>query len=507
VGTVAGLLLAALLVGCGSSATDSGSQPTPTPTPTPTSGPPAPPTAASTLGVIRGADISWLTQMQTVGYSWQDETGTQMSALQILQNHGVSAVRIRTFVNPAISSSALGVGDTDQAGSVALAQMANKLGMQVMIDFHYSDTWADPSHQAVPAAWANDSYTQMQSDLYNYTYNFMTALLAAGVTPAWVQVGNEIDSGMLLPTGSTSNMTQLVGLINQGYQAVKKASPTTQVIIHHSGLSNLTNLEWFYDNLTTNGAQFDILGFSYYDGPDTLTTSAANLATMASRYSKPVMICEIGHTVSDTMGSEYDVKSAIEALAAVPNQAGLGLFYWEPEAPDDAITSNYSMGSVTETSGMHLQFTGAIDQFLFTGGTSGNQILNSGFNAGINGWQLTASSSGVFTTQPGGNGTEFVLSPAAAYTASISQDQVSLPDGSYTLTAWIESSGGQNSATLYAQPVGGSKMSAGLPTANAWTQVQIANVRVIEGEATIGISVDANAGNWIRVESVSFTKN
>ena len=335
----------------------------------------------------------------------------------------------------------------------------------------------------------------------------MTALAAAGVTPTWVQVGNEIDEGMMLPIGSTSNWSQLAGLINQGYQAVKAVSPTTKVIIHHSGLSTLSNLEWFYDNLASNGAQYDILGFSYYDGPDTLSAATANLATMAARYNKPVMICEIGHTATDVLGSEYDVRSAMEALAAVPNGNGLGLFYWEPEAPDDSTTSNYTMGAVNESSSGQLQFTGTIDQFLFTGGSSGNQILNPQFSSGLNGWQMTMSAAGVVSTQTGGNGTMMVIGSSAAHTATVTQDAVSLPDGTYTVTAMVESSGGQNSATLSVAPVNGTTQTVNLPTASTWTQVQIANVSVTAGEATLTFNVKGNAGNWVRVESINFAVN
>ncbi len=500
------LLLASMLAGCGGS-TGSASSTTTTTTTTTTTPPPQPPSVTSTQAVVRGVDVSWLTQLETLGYSWKDETATQMNALAVLQSHGVTAVRIRTFVKPAISSAALGVGNTDQAGSIALAQRAAKLGLQVMIDFHYSDTWADPSHQATPAAWANDDYAQLQSDMYTYTYNFMTALIAAGVTPTWVQVGNEIDAGMMLPIGSTSNRSQLAGLINQGYQAVKDVSPTTKVIIHHSGLSSLANLESFYDNLTSNGAQYDILGFSYYDGPDTLSTATDNLATMSGRYNKPVMICEIGHVATDVLGSEYDVRSAMEALAAVPSSNGLGLFYWEPEAPNDSTTSNYTMGAVSEPSSGQLQFTGTIDQFLFTGGSSGNQVLNSQFSSGLSGWQMTISAAGVVSIQTGGNGTMLVIGSTAAHSATLTQDAVSLPNGSYTLTALVESSGGETSAKLSVAPVNGATQTVNLPTASTWTQVQITNVSVTAGEAALSLTVNGNAGNWLRVESVSFAIN
>jgi arabinogalactan endo-1,4-beta-galactosidase len=166
------------------------------------------------------------------------------------------------------------VGDLDQAGSIALAKQANAMGFKIMIDFHYSDTWADPGHQTTPAAWTNDSYAQLQTDVYNYTYNFMTALAAAGVTPQYVQVGNEINSGMLWPIGSVgattvngNNFTQITGLINSGYSAVKAVSSTTQVVIHIATISNLSDFEWFFDGLKAAGANFDVIGGSYYDGP------------------------------------------------------------------------------------------------------------------------------------------------------------------------------------------------------------------------------------------------
>jgi arabinogalactan endo-1,4-beta-galactosidase len=327
-------------------------------------------TSPPATAAVVGADVGWLTQLESMGYTWTDTTGASGSALQILKTAGVNTIRIRTFVNPTITAGVLGVGDLDQTGSIALAKTASAMGFKIVIDFHYSDTWADPGHQTTPAAWASDNYAQLQTDVYNYTFNFMTALVAAGVTPDYVQVGNEINSGMLWPIGSVgattvngNNFTQVTGLINSGYSAVKAASSTSQVVIHIAGISNLSDFEWFYDGLTAASAKFDVIGASYYDGPTNITTVASNLNTLAARYSKPVLIAEIGYLYSDPTDAYTDVQGALQAMNAVPSGMGLGVIYWEPEAPDDAATANYTMGAVTEGSGKVLQFTAAINAF------------------------------------------------------------------------------------------------------------------------------------------------
>jgi len=320
----------------------------------------SPPATATVVG----ADVGWLTQLQSMGYTWTDPAGATGSALLILKNAGVNTIRIRTFVNPTIAPGVLGVGDNDQAGSIALAVLANSMGFKIMIDFHYSDTWADPGHQTTPAAWSTETYAQLQTSVYNYTFGFMQALAADGIYPQYVQVGNEINGGMLWPTGSNStNFTQLAGLINSGFSAVKAVSSSTQVVVHLATISDLTTFEWFFDALTAAGGNFDVMGGSYYDGPSNIATVGANLKTLVARYNKPVMICEIGYLYSDPTDAYTDVQGAIQAMNAVPNSMGLGVIYWEPEAPDDSSTDAYTMGAVTESSGKVLQFTTAINAF------------------------------------------------------------------------------------------------------------------------------------------------
>lgn len=165
------------------------------------------------------------------------------------------------FVNP---SSDRASGHCSPAEVVAMAKRAAGLGFRIMVDFYYSDTWADPGHQAKPAAWVNDSFSQLQADVYNHTYSVLSSLKANGVTPEWVQVGNEIPNGMLYPDGSTSNFAQLAQLINQGYSAVKAANAATKVVIHLDRGNNNALYRSFFDNLTSNGGKFDVIGMSYY---------------------------------------------------------------------------------------------------------------------------------------------------------------------------------------------------------------------------------------------------
>ncbi|MFA6582160.1 MAG: glycosyl hydrolase 53 family protein, partial [Paludibacter sp.] len=174
---------------------------------------------ASTTIFSNGGDISWLPEMEKESnFQFLNDNGVAQDCFQILKDHGINTIRLRTWVNPNMTDWKNGHCST--AETVAMAVRAQSWGMRVMIDFHYSDTWADPGHQIKPAAWVGHDFPTLLNDLYNYTYGVMTALNAAGVTPEWVQVGNETSGGMVYPDGSTSNWSQLAQLINKGYDAV-----------------------------------------------------------------------------------------------------------------------------------------------------------------------------------------------------------------------------------------------------------------------------------------------
>jgi arabinogalactan endo-1,4-beta-galactosidase len=282
----------------------------------------------------KGADVSWLPQMEASGFKFYDSLGKETDCLQILKDHGMNTVRLRTFVNPSNDSRS---GHCSSAETVALAVRAQKLAFRIMIDFHYSDSWADPGKQVKPAAWASHSFLQLLDDVYNYTFQVMTDLKSAGISPEWVQVGNEINPGMLLPDGSSSNMVNLSQLINKGYDAVKAVSPKTLVIVHLANGSNNATFRWFFDSFTINGGKLDVIGLSYYpywdkkNYKDNIDALAANMNDMSSRYRRPVMVVETGGTDTAINDTYNLLSAAIDKVRAVPDNKGLGVLYWEPE--------------------------------------------------------------------------------------------------------------------------------------------------------------------------------
>jgi len=284
----------------------------------------------------KGADISWLPQMEASGYKFYNNQGVQEDCFKILKDHGINSIRLRTWVNPSDDKFS---GHCSKDETVAMAVRAKKWGMCVMIDIHYSDSWADPGKQVKPKAWEGHDFPQLLKDVYDYTFDVMTALKKAGVKPEWVQVGNEIPTGMIYPEGSTSNWNQLAQLINKGYDAIKAVSPKTKVILHVDQGNNKERFRTWFDNAKANGAKYDIIGLSYYPfwlegNPDyalSIEDLGKNLKDIAARYDKEVMVVEVGG--EDTkIQNTYDMLIAVlKKVKEVPNNKGLGVFYWEPE--------------------------------------------------------------------------------------------------------------------------------------------------------------------------------
>lgn len=287
-----------------------------------------------------GADVSWLPQMEATGYKFYDVDGAEKDCLQLLKDRGINTIRLRVWVNPSTDRKN---GHCSPAETVVMAVRAQNLGMRIMIDFHYSDTWADPGHQAKPAAWATHTFAELQDDVYNHTYEVLNMLKTAGVTPEWVQVGNEIPAGILFPDGSNSgnNFVKLTQLLNKGYEATKAINTAIKVIIHIDQGNNNARSRWFYDGVKAQNLKYDVIGLSYYPywlgsnpNPDytaSIVDLGNNLKDMASRYGKEVMIVEIGGDSTLPQNTKDMITATINAVKAVPNNKGLGVVYWEPQ--------------------------------------------------------------------------------------------------------------------------------------------------------------------------------
>nr|WP_324260032.1 glycosyl hydrolase 53 family protein [Cellvibrio fontiphilus] len=282
---------------------------------------------------VKGADVSWTSEIEANGISYYNRNGVKKDIFAIMKEQGMTAVRLRVWVNPAD-----GWYNSTQ-DVVAKAKRVKAAGMKLMIDFHYSDTWADPGHQTKPAAWNSYSLQQLMDAVWNSTRYTLQAVKDAGVTVDWVQVGNETNNGMLWSEGKASvSMKNYAWLTNTGYNAVKSIYPGAKVVVHLANCHDNANFRWIFDGLKINGANFDIIGASSYPTNATgYTWQAANSAClnnlndMVARYAVPVMISEIGvpwdHTQAQTI-----VKDMITKVGQVSGGKGIGIFYWEPQA-------------------------------------------------------------------------------------------------------------------------------------------------------------------------------
>lgn len=282
----------------------------------------------------KGADIGWLQQMEATGYVFYDESGKNRDCLEILQEHGINSVRLRVWVNPSENPHS---GHNSIEDVAIMAKRAADMGFKIMIDFHYSDSWADPGKQNKPAAWKDHSIGHLARDVYDHTFNSLSLLKQKMIPVTWVQVGNEISNGMLWPEGHTDNFSNLALFINQGYAAVKEVFPATQVIVHLDEGNNGSKFKDFFDQLAANGGKYDLVGMSYY--PYWLNTHYSeniedlkkNINAVIGRFGKDVIITEIGGIDEEADITHEMLSQVIKILREVPNNSGRGIFYWEPQ--------------------------------------------------------------------------------------------------------------------------------------------------------------------------------
>ena len=325
--------------------------------------------------IAYGSDVGLLSQLENEGITWVDDTGEQEDALKLLKEKGVDAIRIRAFVKPNSNfkwtkpdGSMCMLGYSDTKGVIYTAKRAKELGMKVMIVFHYSDHFADPMYQDIPSEWQDASASELEKYVYDYTYYVMSQLAEENIYPEWVQVGNELTSGMLLPYGSsTSNFSQLAKYLNSGYDAVKVVSPSTKVVTHLAHGHDIEGYKWFLDQfIKTYSGKTDVIGMSYYPlwiGSNEIEKMTENLNSIVRNYGKEVMVCETGGYEKEEKETYDLLREEINALNAVPGNKGIGIFYWEPEVNSDILLDKYPLGATKIISDKKLQFTTALNAF------------------------------------------------------------------------------------------------------------------------------------------------
>lgn len=281
-----------------------------------------------TVDFAKGADIGWLSEMEASGYKFYSDSGIEQDCMDILKDHGINSLRFRVWVNP--TEKWCGKDDV-----VTMAKRAKDKGFRIMIDFHYSDWWADPGQQNIPAAWANDTLEQMAKHLFDHTYDVLDSLKQNDIIPEWVQVGNETNNGMLWPMGKASaSMKNYAILTQSGYNAIKAVDSTIKVIVHISNGYKNSTFRWIFDGLKNNGTKWDVIGMSLYPGYANLAWATvdeqclANMKDMIARYGTQVMICEVGMDKSKAKECK-DFLTDIQVKTY--SVGGLGVFYWEPE--------------------------------------------------------------------------------------------------------------------------------------------------------------------------------
>jgi arabinogalactan endo-1,4-beta-galactosidase len=314
-----------------------------------------------------GADLSYVNEMEDHGGQYRRD-GQLCDPFRLFHDFGANIVRVRLWHTPTWTQYST-LADVEKT-----IRRARALGMAVLLDFHYSDTWADPAKQLIPAAWVhiNDLDT-LQQALHDYTRDVLIRLHERGLMPEYVQIGNEINSEMLLPfkvgeEGAPINWPRNAALINAGIQAVREIGRTTpikpQVMLHIAQPENV--IPWFDAALAAGVTDFDLIGLSYYSHWSTFSMPRMGQAirTFKERYGRAVMIVETAYPwtleeaddLSNILGPistipEYPATPAgqkqylIDLTQTVIDNGGIGVIYWEPAWISTSAKTQWGQGS------------------------------------------------------------------------------------------------------------------------------------------------------------------
>ncbi len=292
-----------------------------------------------------GADVSFLAKCEQDGVVFK-ENGKPMDVLALLREHHYNWVRLRLFHDPT-SADRL---PNDLSYTLALARRAHLMDFHILLDLHYSDTWADPGKQITPVAWRSLTHKQLDRQVFQYTRDVLATFARNGLTPDMVQVGNEVTHGMLWPDGKLpGNWDHFADLLKAGIHGVNAgsgAAPHPPIMIHIERSGDYAAAVAFFDNLRRLQVRYDVIGLSYYPyWHGDISTLRVNLRKLALRYHKPVIVVETAFTwkpvgfagkhpdfPESPQGQLAFLRAVDAAVRAIPGGLGQGIFWWEPAA-------------------------------------------------------------------------------------------------------------------------------------------------------------------------------
>jgi arabinogalactan endo-1,4-beta-galactosidase len=307
------------------------------------------PGSAQQLEYAIGADVSFLPQAEAQGIQFKDE-GQPKPGLQIFKGHGYNWVRLRLFHTPTRLPNNLEY-------TLAAAKQAKALGFKVLLNFHYSDTWADPGKQYLPKAWKDMSHAELVEAVFEYTRDVMAAFRDAGAMPDMVQPGNEVINGMMWPDGRLpQNWAQFAELTKAGIRGVEAGrgeAPAPLIMVHIDRGGDRRRTQDFYDHCREHGIEYDVIGQSYYPWwHGSMADLRENLAFMAEEYQKPIILVEVAYNwrraeyrdkagpfPETPEGQREFLRQVNDAVRATPHGLGAGVFWWEPAVPPQPIAS------------------------------------------------------------------------------------------------------------------------------------------------------------------------
>lgn len=287
-----------------------------------------------------GADVSFLTQQTNKGLTFYNRQGKKKDVISILKEEGMNCVRLGLLVNPSD-------GVCNLTYTRNLAKKAKDQDMNIMLCLHYTDNRTDIGSQQKPSAWKNHDVDALVSDVKLHTSTAVRTIQGSSDKLKWVQIGYQLDEGMLWPEGRLTNggkdVKNFVRLFNAAYDAVKEVDPNIQVVLHLADLQGTSAMNSYFDTLVEAGMKWDVIGLSAYPlmtglGVDILPKRVANIVkNLKERYEKPVMIVETGYYNDQPLSTNHFLCDLMQQLIEV---GAAGCFYWEPE-----LTNDYNMGA------------------------------------------------------------------------------------------------------------------------------------------------------------------